>query len=76
MRHSVDSAEWSFEREGRYRAESEDIAFRAGAQLLERGSDVLIVIADTEELLVSPSKPSRTWYESWLALRDRFPHLR
>ena len=73
MRHSVEAAEWSDEREERYQRDAHAIACRAQVRLLQRDLQTFIVDGDTEELLVTTSRPKRLWYETWLCLRERFP---
>jgi len=75
MRHSVESAEWSDEREERYRHSCYGIAHRARVGLLQRELQTFVVVDNTEELLVSALRPKRLWYETWLCLRERFPEV-
>lgn len=75
MRHSVDAAEWSSEREDQYQRNCHDIAKRAGIGLVVRDSSVYVQEGALESLLVTAAKPKRLWYETWLALAERFPAL-
>ncbi len=76
MRHSVEKADWSFEREGDYQSLAHDVASRAGVLLRQHEDDIYLADSESEELFVRASQPKRLWYETWLALQERFGHPR
>jgi hypothetical protein len=53
MRHSVEAAEWSDEREEQYQRDAHAIACRAQVRLIQRDLQIFIVDGDTEDLLVT-----------------------
>ena len=73
MRHSVEAAEWSDEREERYQREANAIACRAQVRIIQRDLRTFIVDGNIEDLLIATLRPKRLWYETWLCLRERFP---
>lgn len=73
MRHSVETAEWSDEREEQYRRDCHAIAFRAQIKLVQRELQTFVIANGADQLLVTALRPKRLWYETWLCLRERFP---
>jgi hypothetical protein len=47
----------------------------AGVALVARDLSVYLCDGASEQLLATAEKPNRLWYETWLALADRFPAL-
>ncbi len=53
----------------------QDIAFRAGAALVERDGETILLFDDREQVICRPSDPDRVWFATWKALDAEFPLL-
>jgi hypothetical protein len=62
-------------REQSYWHMAQDIAFRAGARLEIRGSEVYLVTNEAADFISAPERPNKFWYETWLVLHQRFSEL-
>lgn len=56
-----------------YWHEAQDIAWRAGAIMVERSGAVWLLAGDTERLVCEPADSNCFWFESWRALKDEYP---
>jgi hypothetical protein len=61
--------------EEQYWHEAQDIAFLAGASLVERDGCTWLLFDDREQLICQPQDSSRIWFETWAKLKDEFPLL-
>lgn len=69
-RFSVERAEWSSTREEQYKADCYDIVFQYG-DTLNMIDGAVYITKDSEQIKIAePDKPSKFWYETWLAVKN------
>ncbi len=62
-------------REKQYEAEVRRNAFRLGVEIRAENGQSFLVEEGRTRLLCRPDLPKRFWYETWLALKQRYPLL-
>jgi hypothetical protein len=72
-RESVGWATSSIHSEEKFERVARAIAFEAGAEIIIRGDEVFIVVAEAEEHLCTVDVPKRFWWSVWRAMCQRFP---
>ena len=69
-RSSLSKAEWSFEREEKYKQMALVIAYDYQFQLKENNSMIYKIDENGETIFCKPDKPSTTWFETRKKLSD------
>jgi hypothetical protein len=54
---------------------AQDIAFRAGAALLQETDSTWLAFPDDRQFVVTPDDPDRIWFETWLVLHRKYEGL-
>lgn len=66
---------FSYHHEEEYWHSAQDIAYRAGASLVERDGSTWLIFDHDEQLVCTPQDPRRIWFETFKQLNDDFPFL-
>ncbi|MDB5294798.1 MAG: putative integron cassette protein [Phycisphaerales bacterium] len=63
------------EKERDYWHMAQDIAYRAGAAIVERDGASWLITSGNEKLLYRPTEDGGLWWQSWLRLQEQYPGL-
>lgn len=74
-RSSPKPSSFNYHHEEDYWHSAQDIAYRAGASLIERDGGTWLLFDDGEQLVCIPSDHRRIWFETWKCLHNDFPFL-
>jgi hypothetical protein len=61
--------------EAHYWHMAQDIAFRAGAALLQHDGSSWLVFPDDQKFIVTPENTDRIWFETWRVLDRQYETL-
>ena len=61
--------------EAHYWHVAQDIAFRAGAALIQDDGSTWLVFPEDRKFIVTPEDPDRVWFETWRILHQQYEPL-